>query len=657
MERTGRAKRAVRATNVYYGKHQGENGVGSYSINDAGVDGEMSAVTHNKFRSLIKHNLSYTVTQKPSWDPRAKNSDVKSLQQARLGGNILDAYLTEKRLGRYMNQAAERALVAEKGYVIAGWDPTQGKPFATQPVSGADGKPVLDQNGQPKMKIVHEGDIDVTSVRWESVIYDVNLRDWTKRRWNTYKLYENKWDLAARHPDKADEIIKCSADEDFGYSASFPRAKFEEKEINDIIPVFYFQHLKTDGTPSGRFFKHLGNKTWLYDGPMPYRRLGVFRITPGDEFDTCEGYTDAFDQMALQEALNVFYSIAFSNLQAFAGQKLWLPEGCEISPSALDDGMVILKGGVPGSEPKVLNLTSIPKELADIIGLFQKSMVEGMGLNSVVTGDPDHGLKSGTALGRMQAMAIQYASNFQRSWAELQEDVGTFIIELLQDFANTPRMLALSGTANKGAMQSFTGKDLGAIERVAVDLGNPLSRTAAGRIELADKLYERGEINGREYIQVIQTGTLDPIAEEKQADVELVQKENELLRDGKPVRALVGDGHLYHMEKHRCVINDPQIRTWAAEGDPNAAAIIQAALAHIQEHEALYNTQSPIFSIIAKEPPAPQPMMPPPGAPMAGPGGPPPPQGGPAPEPVPPEAGPPAAEAPPVPPMNPVGAA
>lgn len=613
LEQTGLSRRWSRAGALYFGRHQGESGVGAYTIKDAGVDGEMSAVVVNKFRNLIKHNLSYTVTQKPAWDPRAKNSDTKSQQQARLASNILDSYMTEKRMGRHMNYAAERALAQGKGFVYQTWNPALGRAFAAKPVVGKDGAPVMDENGQQRMKTVYEGDVEACAKGPFDVIYDCQLRDWNKARWAIVREPENKWDLAARHPELAESIINFARGDMFDLQSEYGKRKtFNEEGEDDIVDVYNFYHLKTDGVPSGRYTKFLDGKICLYDGPMQYRRLPVFRITPGDEFDTAEGYTDAFDQMALQEALNVFYSVAFSNLQAFAGQKLWLPQDCELSPSQFDDGMVILKGGIAGSEPKILNLTGIPPELLEVIGLFSKTMIEGMGLNSVVTGDPEHGLKSGTALGRMQAMAIQYASNFQRGWAELQEDVGTFTVELLKDFATTKRMVGLAGVANKGAMTAFTKDDLDLIERVAVDLGNPLSRTAAGRIELGDKLYDKGEINGREYIQVLQTGSLDAILEEKETDPDLVQKENELLRDGKPVKAIVGDAHLYHMDKHRAVLGDPQLRTSAAEGDQMAIAIIQATTVHIMEHSELYHTQEPIFSLICKEPPAPQPMMPPP---------------------------------------------
>ena len=610
IESEGLAAKWARAEKLYFGKHQGEMGVGSYTIKDAGVDGEMSAVVVNKFRSLIKHNLSFTISQKPAWDPKAKNSDTKSEQQARLAGNILDSYMTEKRMGRHMNQAAERAVAVSKGFVYPTWNPSLGKPRIPEIVKGPDGQPLIDDSGQPKTKMVYEGDVQCKSKGPFDVIYDPQLTDWADAKWVIVREFENKWDLIARHPEYAEDIANMSIEQDYATtSQASRRTVLNGKRKSDIIAVYHFYHLRTDGLPSGRYTKFLNAKICCYDGPIPYRRLPIFRMTPGDVFDTAEGYTDAFDLMALQEAINVFYSVAFSNLQAFAGQKLWLPEGCEVSPSQLDDGMVILKGGVPGSEPKVLNLTGIPPELLSVIELFTKSMTEAMGLNSVVTGDPDHGLKSGTALSRMQAMAIQYASNLQRSWGELQEDVGTFVIELLKDFASTKRMIALAGVANKGAMTSFTKDDLDLIERVGVDLGNPLSRTAAGRIELGDKLYDKGEIDGREYIKVIQTGSLDTVLEQKESTPDLVAKENELLRDGKPVQAVVGDAHLYHMEKHRAVISDPTLRANAAAGDKLADQIIQATTLHIMWHNYFYSTQDPIFSITAKEPPAPVRMM------------------------------------------------
>lgn len=639
MSKTGRARKILRSEQLYFGRHLGEWSVGSSTTHDVGEQNELTAFGVNLYRNLIKYVLSFTTSQKASFDPRAKNTDTRSTTQAKLAGNILDSYLSEKRMDRHFVSAAERALVNGKGFVYITWDPSLGKPTSTMPIEN----PLEDG---PSEKIVYEGDVSITAKGFLDVGYDVNVRDWEKRKWGWVREYENKWDLIARHPEQADLIEKLTAKDDLACVEA--RSRFTEmvgENINqDLVPVYHFYHLKSDATPSGRYCKFLNGQISLYDGPIPYKRLPIFRITPGEEFDTGEGYSDAFDIMAPQEVLNVLFSIPFSNQQAFANPLLHLPDGCEISTSQLNGSQFsILRGGPAGTEPKVINLTSTPAELFKNIEMVQQFMMKAMGLNSAAVGDAKEDVKSGVGLSRLQAMAIQYASGYQRSYANLLEDGGSFVLELIQTFAKTKRMLALAGASNKGAMSSFTGEDIDLIDRVSVDLGNPLSRTAAGRVDLADKFFEKGNISFKQYVNVLQTGTLDNVYEAEDAQPELIQKENELLMEGKPVMAMVGDGHKAHIKEHKAKMDDPYLRSRAAEGDQEAMSIIQAITMHCQEHMQLEMTQDPIwFAISGEQPPPPPPPMPMMGPPP-GPGGPPP-QGPPPPD------GPPLPPAPPLPP-------
>lgn len=645
-DRSGLRKKCEKAVDLYYGRHgQGDTG----EIVAVGDDGEIMSLSVNEFRNLIRHTLALTTAQKPSYDPRAKNSDLKSLQQARLASNILDAYLVEKRMGRHMASAAERSLVAAKGYVYMTWNTALGRPYTTKVVEGKDGQPLLDESGQPKEKLVFEGDVEIGARSRFDVIYNPRIREWVKNKWVIVRSWENRWDMMARYPHIAEEIAKLPSSDELDQFNTSARGRhaLREEEDQDLIPVYEFYHLKTDAVAPGRYVRFFNQNIWAYDGGMPYKRLPVFPISPGEEFDSVEGYTDAFDIMGTQDAMNVLYTIPFTNQQALGLQFIWLPEGCNLSPTMFK-GLAVLKGGPPGSEPKALQLTSTAAEVFKNQEVISGKMQQQMGLNSVVTGDPDANLKSGAALGRMQAMAIQYSSTFQKAWAELQEDCGTFLLELLQDFAHTERMVALAGKHNKGAMVSFSGKDLIAIERVAVDLGNPLQRTAAGRLELADKLLERGQINAKQYMQVATTGQLDTVFESEESELELIRKENEALMDGKPVKAIVGDAHILHGREHKTVINDPHLRDRAANGDEMAIKIIAATTQHMQEHDQLRATQAPFFAEIAGEPPPPMPPMGPPPGPGALP--PPPGPGGPMPPPEGPQQPP---DAPPIPPLPP----
>jgi hypothetical protein len=661
MTRTGRVKKCLRSQQLYFGRHLGEWGVGQATPADVGADGELTAFGVNLYRNLIKYVLSFTCSQKPNFDPRAKNTDVRSTQQARLASNILDSYLNEKRMDRFFVSAAERSLIDGKGFVYITWEPSLGQPYTTKQVQGP--------NGEAIDKIVYEGDVKIRAKSFLDVIYDVATKDWNDLNWVVVREYENKWDLAARYPAQAESILKLGAQDDLANMEAARRFSqmLTEQASEDLVPVYHFYHKKTDAMPSGRFTVFLNGGIELYDGPNQYQDkdksyLPVFRITPGEEFDSAEGYSDAFDIMAPQEVINVLYSIPFSNQQAFANPLLWLPDGCEVSPSQLNGTQfTIIKGGAPGTEPKVLNLTATPAELFKNVEMIENFMMKALGLNSAAVGDIKQDIKSGVALSRLQAMAIQYASGFQRSYANLLEDGGSFVLTLVRLFAKTQRIIALAGARNRGAMSSFTGDDISLIDRVSVDLGNPLARTAAGRVELADKFLERGNINFKQYVEVLETGDLDTVYESEEAQPELIQKENELILEGKPVLAMVGDGHKAHIKEHKALIDDPYLRTQAASSDPQAKAIIAAALEHISEHIRLeaggvdpktgqyQPPQDQIWFAVSGEQPPPPPPPPPQ---MAGPGGPPPgPQG-----PPPPDDGPQLPPPPPPPPLPPAAA-
>lgn len=631
-ERTGEAKRWRKAYDLYYGDHV--DGGDNSEVSFVGDDEELTAYGINYYRNLVKHVLALTCSEKPSYDYRAKNTDLESLQQARLADSIVESYLVEKRMGRHMKQAAERALVFKEGFTFMQWDTSAGRAVMPVPVLNPDGSPKLDDNGIPYQKIQHEGDPwAVSKSPWE-VIRDVNLRDWANCKWVIVKEYENKYDLAARHPDKSEDILKLTSNSD--------ESEFQIKNIirglvseddSDIISVWHFYHLPTDSMPAGRYTKFVSSSLSLYDGAYPYanksgnHKLPVQRITPGERFDTTDGYTEFNDLMVLQQVINVLMSSVFTNQQATSVPVIWMPDGVNIAPEQIQ-GLAILKGGPPGSEPKAIQLTATPSELFKNVESVKGAMTELSGLNSVITGAESKDL-SGAAIGRYQSMAIQFSSNFQQSWAELQEDNGTFLLHLLQNFANTKRVTAIAGKSNRGAMKSWTGKNIDQIERLVCDLGNPAFRTFSGRIDTADKLLDKGLIKDpTQYMQLIKTGNIDPMFESPLSKLELIRKENEMLMDGIGVKALVGDSHIQHAIEHRVILDDPDIRTLADQGDPLAMKIVQLTLAHIDEHKQLALTQDPFWFAVSGEQPPPPPMMPPPG-----PDAPPPPQGGPGPEP------------------------
>jgi hypothetical protein len=223
-------------------------------------------------------------------------------------------------------------------------------------------------------------------------------------------------------------------------------------------------------------------------------------------------------------------------------------------------------------------------------------------------------------------MTLQFISGLQQSYVEMIEDVGTGLINMLKDFASVPKVAMIAGKSNKSYLEhTFTGDDLSQVNRVIVDVGNPLMRTTAGKVQIATELIQYGIVKTPEdYMTVLNTGNLSTLNEYQQNELLLVRAENEKMADGQQVMALAVDQHIIHIKEHKGVLADPDLRN-----DPN---LVQLVLGHINEHiELLRSTDPGLLTIIGEQPLGPvggsPPGSPPPGGPEMNPNQPPGPQG------------------------------
>jgi hypothetical protein len=489
------------------------------------------------------------------------------------------------------------SLVIGKGFVYTTWDKMGGREYAIKS---------YEVDGEKRERVVYEGDVSVENISPFDYFCDPNLDNFNKRTWELVRRWENKWDLAARHPEFREEIISTDSKQ-YLRDSGLRFWSYKGMENSDLIPVFHFYHKRTDAMPNGRYLSFVSSKAVLFDGPIPYDDLPVDRITPGEIFDSVEGYTDMFGILPIQDAMNALISSGFTNLQAFGTQQVLVPTTANLSAEQIGKGLSILKYNPTGGEPKPLQLTAMPQGLFDMFTLLDQMSDKISGQNSVARGDADvvKGM-SGTALALVQSMSVQYANIFQKSWAHLIEDGGTKIFKLLKTFAKTKRVADMVGIRGRSKLLSFSGDDLQGISRVKVELGNPLTRTTSGRVQLGQTLGEMGLItNPQEYLSVIETGNIDNMIEGQVAELDLIRNENELFMEGKGsmVRAMVGDDHIAHAREHRALVADPMIRM----NEPIAAEIY----AHIQMHEQLSMTQTPFWAAISNQPQMGQPQQPP----------------------------------------------
>lgn len=554
-------------------------------LNPSGEQGELTVASMNQYRNLLSHLSVMTTQQKPAFEPRATNTDMKSQAQTILAGGLLDYYMREKEMDRFIKYAVDVALIYGEGFVRCEWDATSGATYG-QTETGAT---------------VYEGDMKYSNYSPMNCIRDFTLESPSSECFYILRDTVNKYSLAAKFPDLEKDILDDSVDLlEYAATTSLQALGFDE---SDNIFMYTLLHKPTPALPEGRFTTCLDNGTVLQDGPIPYKETHVYRIAPDEERGTIFGYTVGYDLLPVQEAIDVLYSTIITNQSTFGVQNVLVPKGHDISTSQLAGGMSVVEYDPAIGKPEAFNLTSTPPEIFNFIGMLEKLGETLSGVNSVARGNPEASLKSGAALALVQSMAIQFSQNLQQSYARLVENVGTGTIKILQDFASVPRVAAIAGKSNRPLMKEFTGKDLDKISRVTVDMGNPLTRTTAGKVNLADALAERNMIdNPDQYIQVITTGRLEPVIEGKQAELLLIKSENEKLADGEPQVALITDQHAQHIMEHKTVLANPEVRQ-----DPESGAVVQATLQHIQDHINFLQTGNPaLLQLIHQQSMAPQ---------------------------------------------------
>lgn len=543
-------------------------------LNPVGQQGELTALSVNHYRNLLVHLETLTLQQRVNFEPRAINSDVESQSQVILAAGLLDYYMRVKNLERFLKQAVKDSLMLAEGFVRVEWDAKGGKTYG-KTATGA---------------LAYEGDIKYSNYTPLTCIRDYTRPYYSKNDPVILKDFVNKFELAAQFPDLRDKILDDQIDA--MESSRTTVFGFFMLDDSDQIAVYTLLHAPSPALPQGRFTTCLDNGTVLQDGPIPYEETHVYRIAPDEESGTIFGYTVAFDLLPVQEAIDIVYSTAITNISTFGVQNILMPKGHDISTSSLSGGLNVIEYDQQIGKPEALNLTQTPAEVYNFMQTLQDVQQMLAGVDSVTRGDPEASLKSGTALALVAAQSIQFSMGLQQSYGALVEGVGTGTIQLTQTFAAVPRVAEITGKSNRPLMRQYSGKDLNAIQRVAVDMGNPLTRTTAGKVNLADAYMEKGMIeNPDQYVQVVTTGRLEPVIEGKQAALLLMKGENEKLADGIPQRALITDNHAKHILEHSTVLANPEIRM-----DPSNP-IVQMTLDHIQEH--IMFAQSPGYQMMA----------------------------------------------------------
>ena len=200
------------------------------------------------------------------------------------------------------------------------------------------------------------------------------------------------------------------------------------------------------------------------------------------------------------------------------------------------------------------------------------------GINSVLRGKPESNTMSGKAMSLISSMAIQYASNYEKSYSSLYKQLGQVTLNVLKHNLTIQKSYEILGEDGRLFKSNLESSHIHENYNVQVELAHPLTRTTQGRLGIAELMIENGySISPENLLHLLTTGTFKKEVFGKLSEDETIFNENKALISGNEnVRALTIDNHPKHIQSHRNILNTNATRT-----NPE---ILSRTYEHIKQH-------------------------------------------------------------------------
>lgn len=526
-----------------------------YSTSTVGEQDEFTAININESRSHIKGILSMTTQNRLVFDCLTQSTDVRARNNVLIGNALLDHIFYQSRLERHARQMLEIGLFSGTSYLYVGWK--QGKMRD------------VDEEGNA----AYGGDIEAVPL----TLLDVGLNPFKTQFEDQdsfkFRRIMNKYELAATYKNQAEEIM------------NLPNPDHEEMMgIDDneygSVWVYYTFHKPCKALPNGRMMISCQNEVVLYDDVNPYGCIPVVCFRPDIRYGSAFGHAPLFDLMPLQEAANTLDSSFLTMAENFAIPNVLASDRFKAIETDIAGGMKLIQGKPDPDAPNQGFPTAMNMPKPDGVYLQQREnysqYMQGLsGQNASVRGQYQQG-QSGTAIALAASAAQMFNSGVEAAYIMSVEEAAMLILKICHKFMSTEDIIEVAGLSQDYASLNFSESSLADINRVKINLGNPLSKTVSGRVEIANQLLERGQINARDYMNILLSGQLQEAIEKGSSQTALMKLENEMLaQNEKPIMSAL-DNHVLHVEKHREMIDNPLVR--------KNEQIIALVMEHIEEH-------------------------------------------------------------------------
>lgn len=647
LQATGRLDSMLRFIEAYYGA--GDND--PTRLNDAGEQGEVTAMRVNSVRPVLSNTLAIIAGTRPAVKPVATNGDSATAAQTRLAMGLHEFYDRKISSKSLEIDTARGSLMASAWWLIQGWKASAGEEVSYD---------------VDKDQIYYEGDIELfTAPPWR-VAADMTASNDAERRWVLFRKKYARWELIARAKDpavkeklingggsgKSDSFIaKLMSKSMMATTTRLDTLMGEDIFLEDEVWVWELRHMPGPSLPNGRLVRFVEPDVILFDSyaagepapeseldeeaqsqpqgvKYPYEELHAYEMSPERIVGTTHGHSAMFDLMGLQEFIDMCTTSLATTVNLMGMPHLWSPNGGAPNVHQLSTGPTILESPI---RPELIDFNAVKQEVVEVAKWAQGMMNASAALNDTVMGNPQKGMAA-SAQALQRAQAVQYHQISQDEWVRLVEKNANGRLRLLKRFARTERVAEIAGAGDAWELKKWKAEDIAGVERFQVEPINPMSATFEGRQSIAEQMGVQGD----DLFDFLTTGSLKKVTQQRTMQLELIERNVALLLQGKGmapldematqqsgqpvfttppdgaevVSILRSDAHHMAIPKYLAVVNSPESR--------NDVKLLGPALDCVAESLRLWQTLTPDDCQAFGIPPLPSVMAPPmPAAPPA----------------------------------------
>ncbi len=510
------------------------------SLGFTGEDGELIQMHVPCARSDIRKIIGIATRQRLHFKAQAESGEWETKANTLIADSVAHEYATDTdiNISGVRSKLLELALICGHSFLLNQWDSERGKPiFRVIP---------------PWM-----------------VTYNYNAESMASLDWFVVHYFVNRHSLAAEYPKYRDEILAGNSARTAinPWSINFGVMDYSEDDV--LVSEFY--HKSTPALPKGRFVKFI-NMTGIEDMDNPYlnkdgeSEIPISMVAPELIQPYLIGYPVLSDLLPLQEMTDHQFSVMATIYSALGVPTILNPRNSGINASNMSGLRVVsyspqMGDGMRGTKPEVLELCKLPPNLLDTINLMQQYQQRISNISGALQGILPPGVTAASAIATLSANSVEFIEPISLAVHSALEEGMMRAITQTSQFLSEEKTIELVGPKSSAAVAKFSGEDLKGLKRVTLLTQNPLTMFAGGRLQIAEQYMKMGLLQSPEQFDTVMAyGSLEPIHRGTLSKENLVEWENQQMRQGQPIPALATDDHAYHIREHLMLLNDPDIR-------------------------------------------------------------------------------------------------